>query len=178
MSNTQLARAPLPAPVVPFAVQAGEGTTLETPIGDAVTIKAATGQTSGLLTVLELVIGPNKGPALHTHVREDELWYVIEGNFRFKAGTAMLRASTGGMAFGPRGTPHAFQNIGETPGRLLVITTPSGLERFFEEFAALVPGPAGSASPGALAAVGHANWIEFTGPPLGVSDPLPSSPDA
>jgi len=158
-----------PAPVAPFAVQAGEGTTLETPIGDAVTIKAATGQTNGSLTVLELVIGPKKGPALHTHVREDELWYVIDGDFRFKAGGAMLRASTGGMAFGPRGTPHAFQNIGETPGRLLVITTPAGLERFFEEFAALLPGPAG---PGALAAVGHANWIEFTGPPIGACDPL------
>jgi hypothetical protein len=81
----------------------------------------------------------------------------------------MLRASTGGMAFGPRGVPHAFQNVGDTPGRLLVITTPSGLERFFEEFAALLPGPAG---PEALAAVGMANWIEFSGPPLGDSDPL------
>jgi hypothetical protein len=45
------------------------------------------------------------------------------------------------MAFGPRGTPHCFQNIGDNPGRLLVITTPSGLERFFEQFAALLPGP-------------------------------------
>jgi mannose-6-phosphate isomerase-like protein (cupin superfamily) len=53
----------------------------------------------------------------------------------------MLRASTGGMVFGPRGRPHTFQNIGETAGRLLVITRPSGLERIFEEFAAL-PGPA------------------------------------
>ena len=81
----------------------------------------------------------------------------------------MLRVSAGGMAFGPRGTPHAFQNVGETPGRLLVITTPSGLERFFEEFAALLPGPPG---PQALAAVGHANWIDFNGPPIAVSDPL------
>jgi mannose-6-phosphate isomerase-like protein (cupin superfamily) len=159
--------------VAPFAVQAGEGATLETPIGDTVTIKAATEQTNGSLTVLELVIGPKKGPALHTHVREDELWYVLDGEFRFKAGTAMLRATTGGMAFGPRGTPHAFQNVGETPGRLLVITTPSGLERFFEEFAALRPGPGDAAQAAALAAVGHANWIEFTGPPVGVSDPLP-----
>ena len=115
------------------------------------------------------------GPALHTHLREDELWYVIEGDFRFKAGGAMLRASTGGMAFGPRGMPHAFQNIGDSPGRLLVITTPSGLERFFEEFAALRPG---SASPETLTAVGHANWLEFTGPPIAVSDPLESPSDA
>jgi mannose-6-phosphate isomerase-like protein (cupin superfamily) len=100
---------------------------LETPTGDVVTIKAATRQTNGSLTVLELVIGPGKGPALHTHLREDELWYVLDGDFRFKAGDAMLRMPAGGMAFGPRGTPHAFQNIGETPGRLLVITTPSGL---------------------------------------------------
>jgi hypothetical protein len=80
-----------------------------------------------------------------------------------------LRASTGGLAFGPRGTPHCFQNIGDTPGRLLVVTTPSGLERFFEQFAALLPGPA---DPEKLAAVGHANWVEFVGPPVAVSDPL------
>jgi mannose-6-phosphate isomerase-like protein (cupin superfamily) len=180
MSNTRLAEglapgsspgtgARVPTPVAPFAVQSGEGTALETPTGDVVTIKAATRQTNGSLTVMELVIGPKKGPALHTHLREDELWYVLDGDFRFKADGAMLRVSTGGMAFGPRGTPHAFQNIGETPGRLLVITTPSGVERFFEEFAALLPGPAG---PEALTAVGHANWVEFTGPSVGVSDPL------
>jgi mannose-6-phosphate isomerase-like protein (cupin superfamily) len=180
MSNTRLAEGLVPGgspgtgtrgrtPVAPFAVQSGEGTALETPLGDVITIKAATRQTNGSLTVMELVIGPKKGPALHTHLREDELWYVLDGDFRFKAGDAMLRVSTGGMAFGPRGTPHAFQNIGEAPGRLLVITTPSGLERFFEEFAALLPGPAG---PEALTAVGHANWAEFTGPAVGVSDPL------
>jgi mannose-6-phosphate isomerase-like protein (cupin superfamily) len=156
-------------PVAPSAVQFGEGTALETPTGDVVTIKAATRQTNGSLTVLEFLIAPKEGPALHTHLREDELWYVIEGDFRFKAGDAMLRASTGGMAFGPRGMPHCFQNIGDTPGRLLVITTPSGLERFFEEFAALQPGAAG---PEALTSVGRANWLEFVGPPAGVSDPL------
>ena len=84
-------------------------------------------------------------------------------------GDAMLRASTGGMAFGPRGTPHCFQNIGDTAGRLLVITTPSGLERFFEQFAALPPGPV---SPETMTAVSHANWLEFVGPPAAASDPL------
>jgi mannose-6-phosphate isomerase-like protein (cupin superfamily) len=154
-------------PIAPFAVQFGEGTALEIPTGE-VMIKVATKETNGSLTVLEFLIGPKEGPALHTHLREDELWYVVEGDFRFKAGDAMLRASTGGMAFGPRGTPHCFQNIGDTPGRLLVITTPSGLERLFEQFAAL-PGPVNSE---ALAAVGHANWVEFVGPPVGISDPL------
>ena len=74
----------------------------------------------------------------------------------------MFRASTGGMAFGPRGLPHAFQNIGEALGRLLVITTPSGLERFFEQSAEL-PRPV---DPEEMAAIGRANWMEFSGPPL------------
>jgi len=168
-SGTPEAGSCMLTPITPFAVQAGEGTALETPTRDMVTIKAATRQTNGSLTVLELLIGPKQGPALHAHSREDELWYVIDGDFRFKAGDAMLRASTGGMAFGPRGTPHCFQNIGDNPGRLLVITTPSGLERFFEQFAALLPGPV---SPETLAAVGHANGVEFAGPPVAVSDPL------
>ena len=69
----------MPNHIAPFAVQPGEGKMLETPTGDVVTIKATTRQTNGSLTVLELLFGPKQGPALHTHVREDELWYVIEG---------------------------------------------------------------------------------------------------
>ena len=48
-----------------------------------------------------------------------------------KAGDAFFHAAAGGVAFGPRGLPHAFQNVGDTPGRLLIVTTPSGIERFF-----------------------------------------------
>src|SRR5690348_17789563 len=74
----------------------------------------------------------------------------------------MLHASTGGFAFGPRGLPHAFQNIGETAGRLLVITTPSGLERFFDQYAELLPGPVDQPT---LEAIAVANWSKFVGPP-------------
>ena len=153
----------------PFAVLAGEGTPLQTPTGGIVTIKAHTLNTNGAMTVIEFMNPPQDGPALHTHLREDELWWVLEGDYRFKAGDAFFRVERGGMAFGPRGTPHCFQNVGNTVGRLLVVTTPSGLERFFEQFAELLPGPL---DPKVLPAVGLANWIEFVGPPLAVSDPL------
>lgn len=157
-------------PVTPFAVQPSEGTPLTTPtMRGTVTIKAHTRNTNGAMTVLEFLNEPKDGPALHIHLREDELWWVLEGEYRFKAGDAIFQVSQGGMAFGPRGTPHAFQNVGDTPGRLLVITTPSGLERFFEQFAELSRGPADRDT---LATVAHANWTEFVGPPLAVSDPL------
>lgn len=158
----------MPNPVQPFAVQTGQGVRYSTLTTGSVVVKADTANTNGSLTVLELVIPPYDGPPAHTHLREDEVWYVIEGSFRFKAGDVMLRASTGGLAFGPRGLPHAFQNIGDTEGRLLAITTPSGLERFFEQSDEL----SRPADPDELAALGHACWMEFSGPPLSVSDPL------
>ena len=154
--------------IEPFAVQPGEGTLLETPTGDSVYLKTTTRNTQGALTVLEFVISPKNGPGLHTHLREDEVWYVLEGDFRFRAGDAMFYVSQGGMAFGPRGTPHNFQNVGETPGRLLVITAPAGAERFFEEYAALLPGPV---DPDAISTIGRANGIDFVGPPLRISHP-------
>lgn len=157
-------------PNPPFAVQAGEGIILKTPTGDTAVVKAGTRQTGGSLTVIEFIISPLQGPALHTHDHEDELWFVLDGQFRFKAGDAMLGASTGGMAFGPRGVPHCFQNIGQETGRLLVVTTPSGLERFFQDFAAESSG--GLAAPKALAEIGLAHGLEFIGPPVGVSDPI------
>ena len=154
--------------VASFSVQADEGRALTTPTADVVTIKADTGQTNGSMTVLEFRVAPGSGPAVHAHLREDELWWVLEGNFRFRVGSDWLRASAGGMAFGPRGTAHAFQNIGAAPGRLLVVTTPSGLERFFQQSAEQGTLP----DVEQLAALGRANWLEFTGPPLSVTDPL------
>ena len=156
-------------PVEPFAVLPGEGTPLPIPFGGSVTIKAQTRNTNGSLTVLEFVHPPKAGPAVHLHFREHEVWYVLEGDYRFKVGDAMFRVSEGGMAFGPRGTPHGFQNIGDTHGRLLVIATPSGVERFFEQCAELLPGRLDME---ALAAITEANWSKTIGPPLGVSDPL------
>jgi mannose-6-phosphate isomerase-like protein (cupin superfamily) len=153
----------------PFAVQPGQGTRLETPTGDWVHVLANTRNTHGSMTMLEFVISPKSGPPLHTHLRDDEVWYVLEGDFRFKAGDEMFWVSQGGLAFGPRGTPHNFQNVGDAPGRLLVITAPSGAERLFEDYAELLPGPV---SPEDLNAVARANWVEFVGPQLRDSDPL------
>jgi quercetin dioxygenase-like cupin family protein len=82
-------------PVAPFAVLSGEGTPLEIPFGGSVTTKAHTRNTNGSLTVLEFVHPPKAGPALHTHLREDEVWYVLEGEYRLKAGDGMFRLSAG-----------------------------------------------------------------------------------
>jgi mannose-6-phosphate isomerase-like protein (cupin superfamily) len=143
----------------PVVLQPGAGEPLAAPAGE-VTVKVATDR----LTVLEFVCTPHSGPAVHRHHREDELWYVADGEFLFRAGGTRARTSRGGMALGPRGLPHAFRNVGDRPGRLLIVTTPGGIDGFFGDLArALADGPLAL---DALNEVGERHGIEFVGPPL------------
>jgi quercetin dioxygenase-like cupin family protein len=149
----------------PFAVLPGEGTTVQGPAGGPLTYKARGEQTGGALTAIENVIGPGEGPPLHVHAGEDEAWWVIEGTLRFRLGEDAAEAPAGTFVFVPRGVPHAFQNIGAAPARILVLFTPAGMERFFDTFATLTAGP------DAFATAGREALMDVVGPPLAVSDP-------
>jgi quercetin dioxygenase-like cupin family protein len=150
----------------PIAVGPGEGTTIEGPAGGPLTFKARGEQTGGTLTALENVIAPGDGPPLHVHAAEDESWYVLEGQLRFRLGGEIADAPAGSFVFVPRGTPHCFRNVGERPARILVLFTPSGMERFFDRFAAL---PAGPPDPDAFRRLGAEAGMEVVGPPLAAS---------
>ena len=154
-------------PAAPFAVGSDERPRLVAPAGE-ISVLVGTDESGGSMNVFEFWCPAGSGPALHAHSREDELWFVLEGEFRFKAGEAMLRAETGGLAYGPRGVPHAFQNIGESPGRLLIVTTPGGIQPFFEEIGERWLEESG---PELLAEVGAKLGMTFEGPPLAISDP-------
>ncbi len=117
------------------------------------------------MTALENVIPPGQGPPLHTHANEDESWYVIEGELRFKLDADVRAAPAGSFVFVPRGTPHCFQNVADTPARILVMFTPAGMERFFDGFAALL-----APDPEAFRSIGGPAGMEVVGPPLSESD--------
>jgi quercetin dioxygenase-like cupin family protein len=151
-------------PPRPFAVAPGEGPTVQGPAGGPLTFKARGEQTGGSLTAIENVIAPGDGPPVHTHAAEDEFWYVIEGELRFRLGDQDATAPAGSFVFVPRGTPHAFQNVGDSPARLLVMFTPAGMERFFDEFADV---PGDGAAPEAFVRIGGKVGMDVVGPPLG-----------
>jgi quercetin dioxygenase-like cupin family protein len=153
----------------PIVVRPGAGPTIQGPVGGPLTFKLRGDQADGALTVFENVIAPGDGPPLHTHADEDESWYVLEGTMRFKLDGRLHTAPAGSFVFAPRTAPHAFQNMGAEPARMLVWFTPSGMERFFDGFATL---PDGSDIPAAFARVGGEVGMEVLGPPLAVSDPL------
>lgn len=153
-------------PVPPFAIGWGDQPRLPAPAGEISVLVGST-ESGGTMNVFEFWCAAGSGPALHAHSREDELWYVLEGEFRFKAGTAMMQAVAGGLAFGPRGVPHAFQNIGQSTGRLLIVTTPGGIQPFFEKLAARLREESG---PELLAELGAEVGLRFVGPPLSEAD--------
>ncbi len=155
----------MPARSRPFAVPPGGGDVIEGPAGGPLTFKARGEQTAGVLTVIENVVAPGDGPPLHVHANEDEAWWVIEGLLRFRLGDELAEAPAGTFVFVPRGVAHAFQNVGATPARLLVLFTPAGMERFFDTFATLPGGPE------AFATAGDEADMDVIGPPLAVSDP-------
>jgi mannose-6-phosphate isomerase-like protein (cupin superfamily) len=115
-----------------FVVEAEGGERLR--FGDVeVVIKASGDETGGAFALFE-ESDPVDTP-LHVHEREDELFYVIEGEHIFQVGDEQFRVGAGGLVFAPRGVPHAQRRAVPRTGRILVFTAPAGLEGFFRELA-------------------------------------------
>lgn len=96
--------------------------------------------TLGAYNLREFITQPGTGPVPHRHTREDESFYILEGQLEFRIGDRGDRrivATPGSLVFAPRGIPHTYKNVGATPARALVIISPAGLENFFDERNAL-----------------------------------------
>jgi quercetin 2,3-dioxygenase len=78
-------------------------------------------------------IAPKSGPPTHIHQTEDEIFYVVKGEFKLKLGDRIVSAPAQSVMFVPRGTAHTFQNVGIEPGVILVGVMPGGFEKSFEE---------------------------------------------
>ena len=93
--------------------------------------KLSARDTGGALCVVDTIRGRRGGPPLHLHFDQDELFFVLEGRFRFRIGDDVHEVGPGDFLFGPRRVPHAFVNLTET-GRLMVAFQPAGtMEAFF-----------------------------------------------
>ena len=117
-------------------------------LGELATYKTTSEQTGGAYSLFEVTTPPGAGPPPHVQHREDESFYVLEGQFEFSNGEETLRVGAGSLLYFPKGTLHAHKNVGEGVARMLVTQTPGGLyEHFFEE--AGVPGTNLSSAPAA-----------------------------
>ncbi len=124
----------------PIHLPEGEGKALWI-LDSLITFKLTGTDTGGEMTLTDSVIMPHSGPPPHIHEREDETFYVLEGEFEFLAGDETIRASAGSVVYGPRGVIHTYRNVGDEVGRFLTVITPSGLEDFFYEIGEAVEDP-------------------------------------
>jgi quercetin dioxygenase-like cupin family protein len=153
--------------VEPLFEPPGQGPGVAHPLGGDVAFKVRGQQSGGALTAFETVVAPGQGPPLHTpHAHEDETLYVLEGEVRFKLGDDLRAGGPGSFVFVPRGAPHTFQNVGDDDARILIHFSPSGMERFFERFAALK-----APEPDAFATIGAEVGMAVVGRPLADADP-------
>jgi quercetin dioxygenase-like cupin family protein len=152
-----------------FVTAGGDGQTLTNPAGAALTFLARAEQTGGAMTAFETGAAPGEGPPLHTHVREDEVLYVLRGRLRIRLDEEIQVAPAGSFVFIPKGVPHSWQNVGDDQVRFLVVFTPAalGMEQFFERSAEL-----GEANQVAEAFKRFASdaGMKVLGPPMAESD--------
>lgn len=127
----------MPALANPKCMRAGEGRTHTVLGGDVVCFKVTGDDCEGAYALCETTVPPGGGPPPHVHHREDETFYVIEGEFEFYAKGETIKAEAGSLVIAPRDIPHTFKNVGSTPGKMLILVRPAGFENFIAEFATL-----------------------------------------
>jgi quercetin dioxygenase-like cupin family protein len=149
----------------------GEGHSIRNPLGGGIEFKARAEETAGALTAFESAIAPGEGPPLHVHAVANEVIYFLDGRFRVRIDDTVRDASSGTFVFIPKGAPHTWQNLGDAPGRLLVMFMPAapGMEQFLERFSA-VTGDDSAAD--AFATLADAASMKVVGPPLAQSHPV------
>jgi quercetin dioxygenase-like cupin family protein len=143
-------------------------------LGTLATIKIPGEATDGRFALIEFLFPHGASPPLHTHP-QDESYVVVEGRLTIKVGEERFELEAGGAAVAPMGAAHTFRVDSDT-ARVLVLSTPAGLERFVREgsvpatAATLPPPDTPRPSPDELQAIFRAHGQLHLGPPLGPDD--------
>ncbi|MGA7159701.1 MAG: cupin domain-containing protein [Bacteroidota bacterium] len=97
-----------------------------------------TGQdTGGAFDYFIVEVAPKGGPPLHVHHRQEETIHVLKGKFKIRIGEEVFHLTEGGFAYLPSKVPHAFLNLTDKPGEIIVVYTPGGGHKFYEELGPL-----------------------------------------
>jgi quercetin dioxygenase-like cupin family protein len=127
----------------PLAVRSDEGEAFWW-FGNLAVIKTTADDTAGQLTIVEITAPPGLEVPLHVHRRDDEGFWILEGDVTFEVGDATIEAHAGDYAFGPRNIPHRY-TVGNDGCRMLFITVPGGLEDLIRDTGE--PAPSRTAPP-------------------------------
>jgi quercetin dioxygenase-like cupin family protein len=102
-------------------------------VGDVYRFLATGEDTNGKYALWEAIVPPGGGPPPHVHSREEEGFYILEGEITLTVDGQRIVARAGMFANMPVGTPHSFKNESDRPAKMLISVAPAGLEKMFFE---------------------------------------------
>jgi quercetin dioxygenase-like cupin family protein len=109
--------------------------------GDTYTFLVTGAESGGAMFAMDCVLGPGGGPPPHRHLREDELFYVYDGEVAFTVEAETHVIEAGQSAFIPKGVAHSYVNATDVETRMLAVYTPAGMEGWFLEVCTPVSDP-------------------------------------
>jgi quercetin dioxygenase-like cupin family protein len=142
----------------------GEGLRLNSGPGRDLVFKVTGEDTGGAFDYFIVEVAPRSGPPLHVHHKQEETIQVLKGRYKIRIGDEVFRCEEGGFAYLPSGVPHAFLNLTDEPGEIVVVYTPGGGHKFYEELGPI--SRSGKPDPKAIAAVFARHDMTLLGPPL------------
>jgi quercetin dioxygenase-like cupin family protein len=138
--------------------------------GSLMTFLATGEDTQGQFALIEAVVRNGNAPPQHIHRREDEIFYVLEGELAVSVGDRTTKAVPGTMVFLPRNVPHSF-TVESEQVRMFILITPSGFEGWFKELS--VPAPAMTLPPASEVAYKDVQRMLEVAPRYGLEFVLP-----
>ncbi len=108
--------------------------TIELFPGLTMKVLLGSGDTNGLQAIFEDIVDPGVGLARHIHHQQDETFIFLEGTFDVEVDGQLYRMTAGDVAFIPKGSVHAWKNVGTSQGRMRYIFSPAlNIEEMFRE---------------------------------------------
>jgi quercetin dioxygenase-like cupin family protein len=142
-------------------------------LDELVCIRVARADGSDGISIMEFRGPLGHSPPLHIHHTEDEIFHILEGEFRLCVAGQIRRARPGDILLAPKGIPHTYRIDSAAGGRCLTITAHGDFERFVRAVSRPAPRlelpPPSTPTPASittLTAVARTHGIEIVGPPL------------
>ena len=120
--------------------------------GDAYSFLVTGDDTDRNYSFVDALVPPGGGPPPHIHTREEECFYILEGELVFRAGGQLVNATPGTLLHAPRGVAHHFKNESDKPAHMVFFFVSAGIEAMFEKMAA---------DPDNFIAIGREYGVEF-----------------
>jgi quercetin dioxygenase-like cupin family protein len=132
---------------------------------DLYTFKAIGKETGEAYALCEVIVAPQGGTPTHRHSRENESFYVQDGEIEFQLDDHTFVATSGTFLHSPKGQLHRFTNTTATSAKMLIWVTPAGFEKFIAEVGKAVNG---QITPVASLSAEDLNKILTTAPKYGI----------